>query len=391
MKINMICAIGANNELGKDNDLIWKLKKDLSFFKEKTLNKTVVMGYNTYKSLPKKLENRKMIVINEQPVEGILTYPNYYEFIKNTNEEEIFIIGGASLYNFFIKICDTMYITEINDTCENADVYFPIFDKSKYNKTILGTETENNISYNFVKYDRITKKPQGKIILIEGTDCSGKESQTKLLINKLEKDNIYAHRMSFPNYDSPTGKIIGACLLGKEYLCNELFKEGITGWFKEGGANIDPLVAIDFYAADRRYNLPYMTRLLEQGINIILDRYVASNMAHRGGMILDKKKRIKMYETIITKEYILNELPKPDKTYILYMPYEAACEIRKKRQEPLDQVEKDEKYLRNGQNAYLELANLYNYDIIECTTKDRIKSIEEINEILYKKVHDDLI
>ena len=90
---------------------------------------------------------------------------------------------------------------------------------------------------------------------------------------KLTKDNIKSYRLSFPMYDTPTGRIIGACILGKPHLCEQYFKEGIYGWFSEGGGNIDPLAAIDFYAADRRYNLPKIELLLNYGINVILDRF----------------------------------------------------------------------------------------------------------------------
>jgi len=109
-------------------------------------------------------------------------------------------------------------------------------------------------------------------------------------------------------------------------------------------------------------------------------------MAHRGGMILDKKKRLAMYEIIKQKEYVINELPEPDATYLLYMPYEQAAILKKQRNEALDEVETDEKYLKNGEKSYLELAKLYNYDIIKCVEKNQIKSIEDINDELYTKV-----
>ncbi len=66
---------------------------------------------------------------------------------------------------------------------------------------------------------------KGKLIVVEGTDCSGKETQTRLLTERLQKENIKVARLSFPMYDTPTGKIIGACLLGKPGMCDELLKE----------------------------------------------------------------------------------------------------------------------------------------------------------------------
>ena len=90
---------------------------------------------------------------------------------------------------------------------------------------------------------------KGKLILIEGTDCSGKETQTKLLIDKLKKDKIECIRIGFPDYDSPTGKIIGGPYLGKEYIC--------SGWFSEGAPNVDPKVSSLYYGADFLYHLDY--------------------------------------------------------------------------------------------------------------------------------------
>ena len=386
MKIILIAAIGKNNELGKNNDLIWNLPNDLKFYRHNTLNKTVVLGYNTYKSLPNKLKNRKMIVLTNRKIddEEIITYKNEYELLKNEYKEDLYIIGGEQVYKTFIDIADELYITKIDATTK-ADTYFPKFNETNYNKQIIDNNIENEISYTHIKYIRKNKLEKGKLISIEGTDCSGKATQTSLLLERLRKDNIKVSSISFPMYDSPTGAIIGACLLGKSYLCNEYFKDGIGSWFEEG-ANIDPLVAIDLYAADRRYNLPKINALLNRGINVILDRYVTSNMAHRGGMILDKKQRLEMYEIIKQKEYVLNKLPYPDATYLLYMPYEQACILKKNRQEIPDVVENDEVYLKNGEKAYLELANLYNYDIINCTNKEEIRKVEDINEELYHKV-----
>ena len=129
---------------------------------------------------------------------------------------------------------------------------------------------------------------KGKLIVIEGTDCSGKETQTKLLVEKLEKLNKKCVRFSFPNYDSPTGKIVGGPYLGKSYICK--------GWFNEGAINVDPKVSSLYYAADRKYNIGKIEEMLNQGINVILDRYIYSNLAHQGGKIKDNEERIKMYK-----------------------------------------------------------------------------------------------
>ena len=226
---------------------------------------------------------------------------------------------------------------------------------------------------------------EGKIIVIEGTDCSGKETQTRLLVDKLTMEGLKVIMLSFPMYDTPTGKIIGACLLGKPAMCEELLKESHS-FFPEGGGNIDVLAACDLYAADRRYNLPKILKYLDDGYIVIIDRYVTSNMAHRGGLITNKEERIKIYEKIDLKEYVINELPRPDKTILLYLPYEYACELKKKREELLDEAESNVEYLKNSEKAYLELAELYNYDIINCVSNNQIRTIDDINNEVYSNV-----
>lgn len=226
---------------------------------------------------------------------------------------------------------------------------------------------------------------KGKIIVIEGTDCSGKETQTRLLVEKLEKDGKKVKRISFPMYDTPTGKIIGACLLGKPEMCKESLREEHS-FFPEGGGNIDSLAAIDLYAADRRYNLPKINELLNEGYIVIIDRYVASNMAHRGGLLEKREDRLKIYKKIELLEYEINELPRPDKTILLYLPYEYGCILKQNRKELADEAEKNEKYLKMGEKAYLELSALYNYDVIDCVKNHEIRTIDSINEELYQKI-----
>ena len=228
----------------------------------------------------------------------------------------------------------------------------------------------------------------GKLIVIEGTDCSGKETQSKLLVERLKKEGKKVVRVSFPMYDTPTGRIVGACVLGKPHMCEELLKEN-HGFFPEGGGNIDELAALCYYAADRRYNLPIINKYLEEGYIVIADRYVTSNMAHRGGLIEDKEKRLEIYRTIEKLEYEIMELTRPDKTILLYMPYEQACVLKEKRVEVPDDLESDEKYLRLGEKSYLELADLYNYNVINCAIDGNIRTPDKIHEDVYNVINKD--
>lgn len=224
-------------------------------------------------------------------------------------------------------------------------------------------------------YNEIGDNMRGKLIVIEGTDCSGKETQTKLLVERLEKENIDCVRFSFPVYDSATGKIVGGPYLGKEYICE--------CWFDEGAINVDPKVASLYYAADRKYNIGKIEELINKGVNVILDRYTYSNLAHQGGKIKDKKERIKMYNWLDKLEFDLLELPKADIKVFLHMPYEVAVELKKNRKEGMDQHEASKEHLLASETAYIEIASIYDFKTIECNIGNNPRRIEDINDELY--------
>lgn len=220
----------------------------------------------------------------------------------------------------------------------------------------------------------------GKIILIEGTDCSGKETQAKLLLDYLKKQGIKAIIQAFPDYNSPTGKIIGGPYLGKDYICD--------GWFPEGSANVDPKVSSLYYAADFLYHLEDMKKSLNKGTWIILDRYFYSTIAHQGGKEKNKEKRFQMYKWFEKLELDLLELLEPDLKIFLHMPYECSKILKQNRPEKLDQNERSAEHLKNAEKAYKEVAKLYGFITIRCGNKKKIKSIEEINQDIIKVVQD---
>ena len=157
--LKIIAAIGKNNELGKNNDLIWPIKEDLKFFKELTTNHNIIMGYNTYISLPNKLPNRHHIILTHRDIKvdnDIDVYNNKYDLLENINnvEDEIYIIGGASIYKEFIDDTNELILTEIEAEDKNADVYFPTFNKEEWSKEIICTHNDNNPPYKHVKYLR---------------------------------------------------------------------------------------------------------------------------------------------------------------------------------------------------------------------------------------------
>ena len=156
--ISIIACVGKNLELGKNNDLIWHLPNDLKYFKKVTSEKTVVMGRRTFDSLPGVLPKRRNIVLqmkDEDLIDGVEIFndiPSILEAVKN--EEETFIIGGASIYKQFLEYAERLYLTEVDGECPNATVYFPKFEKKLFRKKILGKNNDNGINYNFCLYER---------------------------------------------------------------------------------------------------------------------------------------------------------------------------------------------------------------------------------------------
>lgn len=155
----IIAAKGLNNELGYNNDLIWHLPEDLKFFKEVTSNHTIVMGENTFFSLPRLLPNRKHIVLSQSGKEfpdEVIVYNDFNKFLEDykNKDEDIFVIGGGMIYKLFIDYADELYLTEIEDSFNEATVYFPEFDKDLFTKEILCEHDDNNIKYKHVLYRR---------------------------------------------------------------------------------------------------------------------------------------------------------------------------------------------------------------------------------------------
>ncbi len=156
--ILMICAVGKNREIGFKNRLLWNLPGDMKYFKDVTMGKTVVMGQKTFESIGGPLLGRKNIVLSRDPnfkPEGVEISNNLEEIATKykDSEEEIFIIGGASIYKQFIPYAQKLYLTLVDDFPE-ADVFFP--DYSEFKNIISESEIheENGIKYKFVELIR---------------------------------------------------------------------------------------------------------------------------------------------------------------------------------------------------------------------------------------------
>ena len=163
-KIALIAAIAKNNAIGINNKLIYWLPNDLKPSKELTTGHTIIMGSNTFRSLPKgALPNRRNIVLSrkESSFPGAETFKSLEEALANcVNEEIVYIIGGEMLYRTAMPMADILCLTEIDDTPAEADAFFPEFTRSEWE--IIQDEThdkdeKHDFKYRFATYIKRNK------------------------------------------------------------------------------------------------------------------------------------------------------------------------------------------------------------------------------------------
>ena len=159
MSINIIAAVARNRAIGYQNQLIYWLPNDLKRFKALTTGHTIIMGRNTFESLPKgALPNRRNIVLSrtQGSFPGCDTYASLDEALSHCREDEdVYIIGGASVYGQAIETADRLYLTEIDDIPQQADTFFPPYDGWRIeHKEAHGTDEKHAYPYAFVDYVR---------------------------------------------------------------------------------------------------------------------------------------------------------------------------------------------------------------------------------------------
>lgn len=162
--ISIIVAVSEDWGIGKDNELLWHLPEDLKRFKKLTLGNTVVMGKRTWESLPKRpLPGRKNIILTDIKGEvfdsSVTAYSVDDAIAKCNPADEVFIIGGGSIYRQFMPIADRLYITHVHKSTQ-ADTYFPPVDNAEWQ--VMEKEEhiqpgENPVPYTYVIYSRIPK------------------------------------------------------------------------------------------------------------------------------------------------------------------------------------------------------------------------------------------
>jgi dTMP kinase len=223
---------------------------------------------------------------------------------------------------------------------------------------------------------------RGKLIVIDGSDGSGKATQTRLLLARLKTEGYRTKTLDFPQYEANHfGQLLGRCLAGD-------FGDFIA---------IDPHIGSVLYAADRFESKPTIERWLKAGYTIVLDRYVSANQIHQGGKIHDVKKQKEFLSWLDRMEHGVFGLPRPDQIIYLDVPVEVAQKLlsleeqkRKKvylKKGQKDQAESNPKHLAESRENAIKLVKKLNaWTKIDCARKGEILSREIIAEKVWKAV-----
>ena len=159
--ISIIVAVSEDRGIGKDNKLLWHISEDLKRFKRLTFGNTVIMGKRTWESLPRRpLPGRRNIVLTDDKTENIENAVTAYSIedslSKCEKNEEIFIMGGGSIYRQFMPFADRLYITHVHKKAP-ADIYFPEIDLKIWKiteKEVFKTDGEESIPYTYTIYEK---------------------------------------------------------------------------------------------------------------------------------------------------------------------------------------------------------------------------------------------
>ncbi len=170
MRISIIAAVDRNLAIGKNNDLVYHIPADLKRFKQLTTGNTVVMGRRTFESLPKgALPNRRNIVLTSDKSKvfnGADSFPSLQEALEDSwireqkggeDSHEVFIIGGASVYKKALPLAERLCLTEIDAEDNEADTFFPNFDRTMWVETFREDhqpDDRNQNPFSFVNLER---------------------------------------------------------------------------------------------------------------------------------------------------------------------------------------------------------------------------------------------
>ena len=164
MEISLIAAFDKNQAIGKNGDLPWHLSSDLKHFKNITTGNTIVMGRKTFDSIGRALPNRKNIVLTRNlkwQFEGVVTINNVNDIFEICeNDSEIFVIGGAEIYNAFLEIATKMILSYVETEVKDADAFFPKFKSENWkimDESEIIKEENDDFSYKIITLKKSTK------------------------------------------------------------------------------------------------------------------------------------------------------------------------------------------------------------------------------------------
>jgi dTMP kinase len=212
----------------------------------------------------------------------------------------------------------------------------------------------------------------GKLIVIDGTDGSGKATQTRLLVERLRASGVPVEIISFPSYETPTGRIV------RRYL------DGEFGTAQEVGAKLASIL----YAEDRYAAKSLIERWLSDGRIVIADRYVSSNMGHQGSLIHDPTERRIFLKWNDQLEYGTFELPRPDLSLILHLSAEIGHRLAAERDgDKTDILQGNIQHLKDAEATYLEIARTWpGFVLVECAPNGELLTREQIHELVWAEV-----
>ena len=214
-------------------------------------------------------------------------------------------------------------------------------------------------------------RKKGKLIVIDGTDGSGKATQTELLVKRLKEHSVQVRTLDFPQYEGNFfGSLLSRCL------------HGAYGKFSE----LDPHITSVLYATDRFESKKKIERWIKQGMVVMLDRYVSANQIHQGGKIANIKKRGEFLQWLDTMEYKIFGIPRPDAVVYLSVPVDFSVQLLNAERKKTDMVESDRMYLENSAKSAEWLCRRYKWNKISCVRNGLLKSIEEIHEEIFSTV-----
>ncbi len=214
--------------------------------------------------------------------------------------------------------------------------------------------------------------PKGKLIVIDGTNGSGKTEQTRLLVERLQSEKFPVETVSFPRYEKRAAGAVA------EYLDHA---SEFGPMDAVGPKRASMLFAVDRYGASRDVRTK-----LEAGTHVVANRYVASNMGHQGAQIADAAERAEFFRWNDELEHGFFGIPRPDLNVILHVPAEVTMQLIDKRGNAKDQHE-NLAHQQAAETTYLEIARTFpNCVLIECVEGGRLLSIPEIHERVWKQV-----